>query len=405
LSQYIINDRLVSKNAPNWGAILKDAYNAKVQPQCGCKPANHPKLYISKFLDILILKRMPFSGATHSVECDHYEQPAELSGMAQVDGTAIKVDTKTDITTLSLDFPLSKGKARTAINSANIEEDSVRADGTKLTLRATLHYLYAEATLTTWVPKMLGKRSWFIVRRELLSAAHQMKAKGFALDDLLFIPETFHADHVAEIDSRTTHRLKRLADSPDNRMLVIAEVKALEPARYGHRIIAKHLPQQPLYLTNELYARLIKAFSIQLELWNAHDDSHLLLIGTFFRSPSGNLTLDRVCLMNVNQQWIPFESINDFTLINHLQTSNRRFIRSLRYNLKSNQLIAIATLTDTGDIPTALYITDETNEDDFIKATESLHETHQMNTWAWKLGGGAMPPLPVIEPYAKPRIP
>jgi hypothetical protein len=402
LSQYIINGRLVSKTAPDWQPILKDAYNAKIHPLCGCKQLNHPKLYISKFLESFVLKRMPFSGATHSVECDHYEQPAEISGMSQIDGTAIKVNTTTDMTTLSLDFPLKKGVARTAITSDNIEEDSVRADGTKLTLRATLHYIYAEAALTTWVPRMQGKRSWFVVRRELLNAAHQMRAKSFPLDDLLFIPETFHAESVADIDSRTTHRLKRLAESPNNRMLIIAEVKALEAARFGHRIVAKHLPQQLLYLNDELYARLIKAFSTQLELWAAHDDSHLLLIGTFFRSPSGNLTLERVCLMNVNQQWIPFETINHLTLINHLHESQRRFIRSLRYNLKSSQLIATATLTDTGDIPTALYMTDETQEEEFTKASESLRANHQMATWAWKLGSGPIPPLPSITPYATP---
>ena len=65
-------------------------------------------MYVSKVSGHFQIKRMPESGADHSADCDSYEPPAELSGLGEVMGHAIKEDVEQGMTMLKLDFALNK---------------------------------------------------------------------------------------------------------------------------------------------------------------------------------------------------------------------------------------------------------------------------------------------------------
>ena len=141
-------------------------------------------MYIARLGDGFILKRMPNTGSHHAPDCPSYEPPTEFSGLEQVLGSAIIEDPDTGETTLKLDFSMSKNAGRSAPFSASRPHDSVVADGTKLSLRSLLHYLWDQAELTRWKPEFVGKRSWATVRRHLLQAAENKIARGDALHEL-----------------------------------------------------------------------------------------------------------------------------------------------------------------------------------------------------------------------------
>ena len=84
----------------------------------------------------------------------------------------------------------------------DLELESMRGDGTKLTIRSLLHYLYNEAGLTRWTPPKLGKRSWSIARRELLTAALPKKTKNRNLPALLYFHESFNLARAEDIKGR-----------------------------------------------------------------------------------------------------------------------------------------------------------------------------------------------------------
>ena len=87
--------------------------------------------------------------------------------------------------------------------------DPVRVDKARLSLLATLHYLWREGELTKWSPGMAGKRFWGIVRRQPLSAAEGARAKGQPLAERLYVSEPFSVDHKAEIAGRRTGGWRR----------------------------------------------------------------------------------------------------------------------------------------------------------------------------------------------------
>lgn len=395
MGRYLFGENSYDPSHPQWQRILQKAKNAKLRPICLCKPNDgRLELYISKITDSLILKRMPFTATLHASYCDHYDPPPELSGLGQVNGSAIREESKDDITTLSLDFPMTKGRSRAPVQASDVEHESVRSDGTKLTMRAVLHYLYDEAGLTRWSPRMAGKRNWFIARRELLRAAHGKVTKGVPLSELLFIPETFSVGHGAEITQRQVNALSRLSASPNNRLLMIAEVRLIEQVRFGHRLLVKHMPDFTFMIADDLAKRLSKLFEEQLILWGNLEQTHLLLIGTISLSAQGNYCLESACLANVNASWMPFDNMKELHLLDELHRTERRFSKGLRYNLPSTKPLASVVLQDTGDTPTALYVVPVGASSDYENAAEKLNESAQMASWLWQADDQAMPALP-----------
>jgi len=395
MTRYQFSADFVSDSAnPDWAAILGRAHADKVRPLCLCKATAPQAMYVAIAGNGHAIKRMPYTGPLHAAHCDHYEAPPELSGLGQVSGTAIREDPDEDTTLLSLDFSLSKGRARKAPDGEAAEHDSVRSDGKKLTLRATLHYLLDQAGLSRWSPRMEGKRSWYIVRRELIAAANNKVTKGLALNDVLFIPEQFNSALEHEIDARRKFKLSRLAASNASRMLLIGELKDVQKMRVGSgfQAIVKHLPKMPFRVNEDLYKRITSRFELELALVNQIEASKILLIGTFSEPRPGIFDLETVSLINVNAGYIPFESSDEFDLLEAL--AYRRYSKGLRFNLPGSAPIASVILHDTPE-PTALYVVPADATEAVTTAFGELAADSGLAQWMWNCADGEMPPLPL----------
>ncbi|MYM53395.1 DUF1173 family protein, partial [Pseudomonas aeruginosa] len=130
-------------------------------------------------------------------------------------------------------------------------------------------------------------------------------------------------------------------------MIVIGEVKEVAQSRYGHKIVFKHLPDCHFMMNDDLHKRLLKRFEVELGLWDALEDTHLMAIGTFSVGNTGIASLEEVALMSVTENWIPFESTFDQMVIDAMSRANRRFMKGMRYNLPSNRPLACLVASDT----------------------------------------------------------
>jgi hypothetical protein len=357
-------------------------------------------MYVAKVNHHFILKRMPNTGAAHAPSCDSYDPPPELSGLGQVLGAAIEEDLAGGSTLLKLDFSLSKSGHRNMPVPSGKESDTVSSNGSKLTLRGVLHYLWGEAGFNRWSPAMHNKRNWFVIRKHLLHAAENKTAKGIDMGDILYIPEGFDADKKDEITQRRQSHLMRIA-APDKGarrlMVVIGEVKEIGKARYGMKVVVKHLPDFPFQISDDLHTRLVRRFDLELSLWDAHVGSHLIIISTFGVNPVGVANLEEVALMVVTENWIPFENAYDRLLLDTLTKQRRRFMRGLRYNMPQSRPLAVAVLTDIEPNPAALYIVPIGASQDYIDEQNKLIEESELSSWIWDATAGAMPPLPVAR--------
>uniref|UniRef100_UPI000EA83171 DUF1173 family protein n=1 Tax=Ruegeria sp. EL01 TaxID=2107578 RepID=UPI000EA83171 len=70
---------------------LTAAHSAGTRVECGCRmPA--PEMYIAATAGKFIVKRMPGTGPDHAIDCPSFLPPAEFSGLAQVQSSALPAD-------------------------------------------------------------------------------------------------------------------------------------------------------------------------------------------------------------------------------------------------------------------------------------------------------------------------
>jgi hypothetical protein len=397
---YRLGTQTFPADDPALQPALAKAHSKKDRPFCLCRPPDGVEMYIARLpTGGFIIKRMPETAAAHAPDCEIYEPPIELSGLGQLAGTAIAENVADGTTTLKFDFSLTKSGTRAAPAASGAESDSVATDGNKMTLRSVLHYLWEQAGLTRWTPTMAGKRNWTVVFHQVQRAAADKKAKGAALIDALYIPEPFHLDHKDEIAQRRVAQLGRIAANPNGRrklMLAIGEIKEITKGRFGFRMQLKQVPDIGFMLNEDLYTRLRKRFSAEFALWEAAEDTHLMMIGTFGVDISGVPTFEEMSVMPVDQNWLPFEADYDRMLLEQLVDAGRRFTRSMRYNLPRIQPLATAVLLDAAGGAVALYIVPPTASDDTIEALDQLIAGSEMTSWTWNVAEGEMPGLPGV---------
>jgi hypothetical protein len=75
-------------------------------------------------------------------------------------------------------------------------------------------------------------------------------------------------------------------------------------------------------------------------------DSHVMIIATFQFTAQGYPVLYELGLMPVTGRWLPFDHINDATLIDAMCDAKRSFIKSLRYNMGHDAPLAAMMTTD-----------------------------------------------------------
>lgn len=392
--RYSIDGKEYNEDDPGLQAALGRVHHTKIRPLCLCMEPGAP-MYVSKISGHFQIKRMPESGAEHSADCDSYEPPAELSGLGEVMGHAIKEDIDEGRTMLKLDFALNKLAGRAPPAPSGSEPDSVKADSARLTIRSLLHFLWDASHLTHWNPGMSGKRNWPTVYKYLMRAAQGKFAKGLHLPSTLYIPEPFYVDRKDEIAQRFKAFIASAEQSgrPGQKLfIVIGEIAEVTAARYGKKMVLKRAPDF-FFMINDDLNRKLKVFKDELSLWNAFPEIHLMTIATFSVDRTGVAHIEEMALMVTTEHWIPFTSVDEKNLIESLVGSQRRFVKGLRYNLAASKPLASVILNDTQGRHTALYLVPSNASGDYMTALNDLTDRSDLRHVRW-IAGDIMPAIP-----------
>lgn len=404
---YEVFGQVVRESDNRLQGLLARAYSARSRAKCMCKPSG-VDMYIANVSGKYVIKRMPNSGTEHLSTCTSYVPPAELSGLGQVLGQAIKEGTD-GAAMLRLDFSLTKSGNRLAPTPSEADNPSVKSDGSKLTLRGLMHYLWDQASFTRWSPNMEGKRHWSTLRRYIMEAAQSKMAKGQELTNVLYMPEAFSVERKDEIAERRLAFLSHFASAQNTQrrlMLVMGVVKNVQEARFGYKFTLRQAADFPILMDAQMYSRIGKRFSAEFGLWDtfcrpdANRDNpetvHLFVIGTVSIDQSYVARFEEVSLMLTTENYIPFESLHELFLIRKLTQASRRFTKGLRYNLHKKEPIASAVLTDTGDTATSMYILPPDATDEYADAVDALIDGSELAAWLWTTQTEeSMPELPL----------
>lgn len=375
---------------------LAYAYNNKSRPLCCCRN-NGVEMYVAKIGEKYSIKRMPNTGSEHWPGCISYEPPPANSGLGEVMGTAIVEDPNQGVTTLKLGFSLSKNSEGKAPPSTDGEADSVKTDGSKLTMRGMLHYIWKEAGLHRWQAELPNRFNWPIIRDRLLLAASNKISKGKNVLEHLFVPEPWSPERKDEIANRRLGTFVKAATAVKGArrlMIAIAEVKSIGTARYGFQIQFKQA--DCVFMMNEdIHRRMSKRFVRELDIWNGDTERrlHLMAIATFSVGPTNIPSIEEIALMVTHPTWIPVDSAAEFALVSKLIDGRRSFEKGLRYNLSASKPLASVTLLDT-DPAVAAFIQPSDASEEYVKAQDALISESKSPFWLWKVGEAELPELP-----------
>lgn len=344
--------------SPGFAAAVARAYEAYVRPRCLCVPGGI-EMYVARCGDGYAVKRMPGTGNRHRPDCQSFELAADATGLDQLSGSAISEDVDTGQTTLKLGFPLSRRRGQLMRQMSASAPGGVTSTGARLSLKSLLHYLWDQAELTRWHTAFEGKRGWATVRRHLLLAAEGKFTCGDALSSRLYLPEPFSLEMLADAEARRVATWCKAKEHPGGHqqlLLLIAEAKRIEPARIGHRMVVKHLPDAAFTMESSLYRALTRRFGQELALWSASDSIRIVAAATFSVSAAGVPKIAELSLMPVTREWLPVASLTELRLISQLVAERRAFIKILRYGPQDGNHLASATLTDCGSTPRLVFL-------------------------------------------------
>lgn len=401
MAVYLLDKRKHSDLDTEFQSALKLAYERKERPGCLCQPQQPPEMYIALYDGNYVVKRMPDTGQSHHPSCEHFEAPPELSGRGELIGYAIRENTETGETTLSLGFSLSKTGNRAAPTESSSEADTVKTDGKKLNLKGFFHNLWEEAQFNRWSPKMEGKRNWATIHKYITLKANETIVAKKKLSELLFIPERYHDAQKEAINARRNAFMNEFlqpAKGPKRLAILLAEVNKIEPARFGHKLTIRQ-SNQVFLLHDDLHKRVTKRFETELALASVEEKGHLMIIATFSYSSQGYATIEEMSLLFTSEHWIPVEDRFELELVRELVKQERYFDKGLRYHLGSDKPVAAALLTDTPS-PVALFIELPGANDQYRGFLDSLKQESSYPVWSWDIAAGNIPQLP--QKHGKP---
>lgn len=396
---YIIDGRQADSASQDFESILQTAYEKRQRPSCTCTGGG-VEMYIAKISDSYHIKRMPGTGSKHYFRCVSYAPPAELSGLGELMGSAIREEPEKDSTLLKFGFSLSKGAGRPApeIGEPTGTAGEAKSDTSKLSMRALMHYLLDQAGITCFEEKFAGKRSWHYFRKAMLDAAHNKSTKSESLSKILFMPETFSLERKDEIAARRKSALfpaMNTGRGKQSLMVIIGKVTGFSVNKYGGWLVKfKHLPDFRFKITDDLYKRLSKTYAFEIGAWEESPDSlNLMMMGTFFMEIGGYPRIETATLLIADENWIPFESGSEMYVMQSLNELGRSYIKGLRYDLKYAVPFASFMLTDTEDA-TALYIEDSKGNETYKERLQLQLENTKLGKWVWREDSDSMPELP-----------
>jgi len=406
MAEYRINNRIVSDEDPNFESMLESVYKTASRPLCMCSEPGI-EMQIAKINGHYFIKRMPNKGKDHSPQCGSFETPPELSGLGDLMGTAIQEENGS--ITLKFDFPLSHRPEKSSSEEPKKEEEkeSVQSPSKRLSLRATLHYLWQEAGLNRWHPT-IKQRTWTDVYRQILLAVDNKKTSDSYMKEFLYLPEPRTAENASKIIGQRIHLWSAFHSKyPKKLMLMIGEVAkdGIKGYDFGATISMEEIPDTHLLWSSQLHKSVVSRFAGDLAL-SRLGTNRLIVAATFSISNHAVGSMEQITLMPTTEEWIPIETEQERTLITEFLKHNRSFEKVLRYNFARDYPMANFLLLDTMPTPTEMFVIRMMeNNLEYKLGVDAAIEKSEKSTWRWDPMEESMPDLPtsILRPAAASR--
>lgn len=365
----------IGANADTWQSHLKN--NHRKPAFCLCNGGGrHPRLSIRrrKASDRYHLALFPNTGTQHHLACVFRSIESYRSGGdAYVPG--VIRERKDGQVSIYLDIALLARKPRTAMPERGPSQPSPGGGAGRRTQRAMtvlglLHLLWERGTLNYWHGEAGAHRGWRHVGetlRDEAAAIHVGKSRTLANHLLVFQPE---GDQKArtEMIGRLHDQLVNLAEG-HRRAVIVGELEnpIADSLQGGSlNIFGARQAKVRFWVRPNRWDEISKRFGLeQRAAESAHkgsDREHCICIAVAgVQQPRGDdaywrCDVEEVALMSVNRRFIPYASSYEKLVADKLIENQRTFRKPLRYDARTEMVLADFELLDTGDKLTPMEV-------------------------------------------------
>lgn len=387
IQRFSIKGRILDADDPQLQSALAHVHETPERPRCLCVPGG-VEMYVAHHRQFVV-KRMPESGSRHHPGCPSYEPELQQSGLGELVGEAV-LESELGNVELRVNFAWTRMTGQGVPCGEPQDVSEVDVPRRRMSLRALLHFLFERAGLNRWSPAMEGKRNQGVLHKYLQEAAQDVRVKGVALAERLYVPEPFSEAGKADAARRRREKLAvlRPRDGQSPLAIVIGEFKASDVTSMGRRVWVKHMPDAPLLVAAKAWERIERVFAALLEARDA-DTGHkvrLMMAALIRARREHTYEIDAASLVLTSEHWIPVEGIHELPLVHALVEQQRRFVKPLRYDAKSAAAFPNALLLDAGAVPVPLHVVSAFMEPKEQTAKALMLRTGDAKVWVWHTG-------------------
>lgn len=357
-------DDLFVKSPGEGQLILQNAKLDRANVVCLCNGDGEPVYMTMATVDKRIhLRRLPRQGGKHNHRCVSYGGISDRASDLYTDDAICE---KGDFVHISLDGPLSEiiGEPVDYAPSGREIKATKNIRRSSMSMLGLLNYLWEEASLNIWWPRMEGKRGSWTVKPSLLEVCEGRTFKnGKRLREYVFIPETPRSrdsgtNAYAEASEDLLEHLRRIegAGAPNEACygIVIGEINRIIDPRPGQRsagLVMKYL-DQPFWDNHGVIRRLDRSFEHPMarartrgpaskakpgdvSLGPASTKTAYRLFGIFavgLSKHKDSVVLKQGAVMETTERLIPIASDYEGRLEHKLFSEGRAFLKPLVYD-------------------------------------------------------------------------
>ncbi|VVD31289.1 DUF1173 family protein [Paraburkholderia dioscoreae] len=344
----------VQENPARFAARLERAKRSPGFAECICQSASGGKplrLVVRRYGALFHLARWPEEGTHHnSKTCSFFAEATESGASAGDEQDAIR----------STPAGLN---ARLDVSLTVRTVGTVKADGTakaagRSTSRRTapllgfLQRVWQDAGLNQWSGGL--QRNWGTCSSQILAVLGEGKINGKPIQDVVHVMRRYEESEQATIKAEFDSFLNRIRTTPtaSDRGVVIAEVKSIDPSKYGF-ILRLRQTFETFYASKQLVESAARSFR---HAWPmiGKAEARIVAVLVIERTKDDNLRAIDLALQLCNRSFIPCDSSYEVDMANRLVEERRRFLKPIRRD-DADKMLPDFRLLDTTP-PTAIEV-------------------------------------------------
>ena len=344
----------VQDNPARFATRLERAKRSPGFAECLCQSASGGtplRLVVRRYGALFHLARWPEEGSRHnSNTCAFFAEATESSALSGDEQDAIR-NTPAGLNA-RLDVSLTVRTVGTVRSNGTATGTTRSASRRAAPLLGFLQRVWQDAGLNQWSGG--AQRNWGTCSSQILAVLGEGKMNGKPIQDVVHVMRRYEESEQTTIKAEFDTFLKRIRTTPaaSDRGVVIAEVKSIDPTKYGF-IVRLRQTFEAFYASKQLVEGAAKSFR---HAWPmiGKPEARIVAVLVIERTRDGNHRAIDVALQLCNRSFIPCDSSYEVDMANRLVEERRRFVKPLRRD-DADKMLPDFRLTDTTP-PTAIEV-------------------------------------------------